>query len=94
MDGEFPIEAAAEVPGIDIAGEYGNATELMPSLAESEDVASSVARQWMRFGCRVPRGPRTPARSAAAHENGGGDLRAMIGAITQTDAFRHRRLPE
>jgi hypothetical protein len=94
MDGEFPIDAAAEVPGIDIAGEYANAPELMPSLAASEDVASCVARQWMRFALSRPEGPEDESSIAAAYENGGGDLRAMIGAITQTDAFRHRRLPE
>jgi hypothetical protein len=63
-------------------------------VAASEDVASCVARQWMRFALSRPEGPEDESSIAAAYENGGGDLRKMIGAITQTDAFRHRRLPE
>lgn len=93
-DGEYPIDAAAEVIGTDVDDAYSNATELMLRLAESPQVASCVARQWMRFALSRPEGPEDAASIDAASEAAEGDLRAMIGAITQTDAFRHRRLPE
>ena len=92
-EGEYPVEAAAEVVGTDIDGEYAKATELMARLGESPDVAECVARQWMRFALARPEGPEDEASITAAHENAGGDLRSMIGAITQTDAFRYRRIP-
>jgi hypothetical protein len=93
QDGEYPVDAAAEVLGTDIDGEYANATELMLRLGDSPLVAACVARQWMRFALSRPEGPEDETSITEAYENADGDLRAMIGAITQTDVFRHRRLP-
>ncbi len=94
QDGEHPVNAVAEVLGTDIDGEYANATELVQRLGDSEDVASCVARQWMRFALARPAGSEDETSIEAARQNADGDLRALIGAITQTDAFRYRRIPE
>jgi hypothetical protein len=92
-DGEYDVEAAAEVVGTDIDGAYANATELALRLGESPDVAACVTRQWMRFALSRPEGPEDEVSIAAARENAAGDLGAMIVAITQTDSFRYRRIP-
>ena len=94
QDGEYPVEAQAKVIGTDIDGRYENATELVSRLGESPDVAACVARQWMRLALSRAEGPEDEVSIDAAHEKSGGDLRALIVAITQTDAFRYRRVPE
>ena len=94
QDGAAPVRADAEVIGTDIDGEYQNATELVRRLGESPEVAKCVARQWMRFALARPEGTEDESSITSAHESANGDLRAMIGAITQTDAFRYRRIPE
>jgi hypothetical protein len=94
QDGEYPVDAQAKVLGTDIDGPYANATELVSRLGESPDVAECVARQWMRLALSRSEGPEDETSINAAHEKADGDLRALIVAITQTDAFRYRRVPE
>lgn len=94
MDGEFPVEAAADVLGTDIDGHYADAPALMSKLAESQQVADCVARQWLRFALSRPEADLDEPSIAAAAGQAGGDMRELVPAITQTDAFRHRRLPE
>jgi Protein of unknown function (DUF1592)/Protein of unknown function (DUF1588)/Protein of unknown function (DUF1595)/Protein of unknown function (DUF1585)/Protein of unknown function (DUF1587) len=94
MDGVYPVEAAAEVVGTDIDGAYANATELITRLGDSADLQACVSRQWMRFALSRPEGSEDEGSIVAASEQAGGDIHALIGALTQTDAFRHRRLPQ
>lgn len=94
QDGEYPVEAQAKVLGTDIDGRYANATELVSRLGESPDVAECVARQWMRLALSRSEGSEDETSIEAAYDEAGGDLRALIVAITQTDAFRYRRVPK
>ncbi|MBL4685878.1 MAG: DUF1592 domain-containing protein [Nannocystaceae bacterium] len=94
MDGVFPVEAAASVLGTDIDGDYANAAEMIPLLAESEQVRRCVSRQWLRFALSRPDGPEDFESIAAAADQAQGDMRALVGAITQTDTFRYRRLAD
>jgi hypothetical protein len=94
MEGEFPIDAVATIVGTDIDGEYANATALMAKLAHSPLVEECVSRQWMRFALSRPEGELDDPSIAAVAAAAGGDMRAMIPALTQTDTFRYRRLPE
>jgi len=93
MDGVYPVEAAAEVVATDVNGTYANATEFVLRLGESAEVAECVSRQWLRFALSRPEGSEDEGSITAAFEQAGGDMHALIGAITRTDAFRHRRLP-
>ncbi len=94
MDGEYPVDAAASIASTDIDGDYADAIELIPAMAESEQVQRCVSRQWMRFALSRPDGAMDADSIAQAAETARGDMRALVGAITQTDAFRYRRLQE
>ncbi len=94
MDGEFPVDAAASVTSTDIDGEYASATELIPRMAQSEQVDRCVSRQWLRFALSRPDGSMDADSIAQAADEARGDMRALVGAITRTDTFRHRRLRE
>lgn len=94
MDGEYPVEAAATVVGTDIDGDYDDAVDLIASLSDSEMVKRCVARQWMRFALSRPEGVEDSDSIEAAAEQADGDMQALVGALTQTDAFRYRRLPQ
>ncbi len=94
MDGVYPVDAAASIASTDIDGEYADAIEFIPRLAESEQVQRCVSRQWMRFALSRPDGAMDADSIAQAADEARGDMRALVGALTQTDAFRYRRLEE
>ena len=89
------IDASGEVVGNDeVGGEFNGVAELAERLAGSEDVRSCVAAQWFRFGygrgdteadiCSMDNLQETFAAS-------GGNIKELLVALTQTDAFRYRR---
>lgn len=94
MDGEYSVDAAASVVNTDVDGDYADAIELIPRLAESEQVEECVSRQWLRFALSRPDGSMDADSIAQAADEARGDMRALVGAITRTDAFRFRRLQE
>ncbi len=90
-----PIDASGEIVGNeDVAGEFVGVAELAEKLAGSEDVRSCVAAQWFRFGygrgdtqadiCSMDSIQETFAAS-------NGNIKELLVALTQTDAFRYRR---
>ncbi len=88
----FPIDASGTLVGTDIDGEFDGVEELIPRLAQSDQVAQCVARQWFRFALGRFEDAAADKRSLelvqAAAETG--DIRELIVAITLTDAFRYR----
>jgi hypothetical protein len=94
LDGEWPVEAEATVAlGTDLDGTYANATALIEKLPSSPDVAACITRQWLRFALSRPEGTEDEGSIDAAAAQAGGDMFELVGAIPQTEAFRHRRLP-
>jgi hypothetical protein len=91
------IDAHGELTGTDSDGSFNGAIELADRLAGSPEVQRCYVTQWFRFG--YGRG-ETSADSctlgalmdAAAAK--GGDVRELMVALTQTDAFRYRRAQE
>ncbi len=90
----LPIDASGEVTAIDNAGEFDGVQALGQQLAASDDVAECVTRQWFRFAygrtesaeldeCNVDTLTTSFAES-------GHDLRELLVALTQTDAFMFR----
>lgn len=90
-----PIDASGEIVGTeDVAGPFDGVVELANKLAGSEDVRRCVAAQWFRFG--YGRGDTEADTCSMDHvqevfTESGGDIRELLVALTQTDAFRHRR---
>jgi hypothetical protein len=89
-----PTDVSGELLGVDVAGPFQGAVELADKLADSADVRDCVAEQWFRFAFRraIEEGDEAcslaPARELFAAQ--GGDIRALLLALVETDSFRHR----
>ncbi|WP_438008676.1 DUF1592 domain-containing protein [Sorangium sp. So ce321] len=91
----IPIDASGELTQTDIDGPFDGAVELAHRLAESEQVRACVVKQWFRFGHgRAEQSADSCSISQAtqAFESSGYNIKALLVALTQTDAFRYRRL--
>lgn len=90
----LPIDASGELAGADVAGEFVGVRELGTKLAASEDVAACMTRQWFRFAYGRLESQDLDACNmdtlAATFSESGHDLRELLVALTQTDAFLFR----
>lgn len=96
-DGLGPVDARGEIveADADLAGPFDGAVELAHKLADSQEVAGCVGRQWFRFAlgrvesvsdaCSVK-------RLQDALTESGGNLRSMLTRIALSDAFRYVRV--
>ena len=93
-----PIDATGEVVATnDIDGTYDGAVELAAALANSTQVQECVASQWFRFAYN-----RTVTEEDACSmeqlndvfRSSGFDVKALLVALTQTNAFLYRRAVE
>jgi Protein of unknown function (DUF1592)/Protein of unknown function (DUF1588)/Protein of unknown function (DUF1595)/Protein of unknown function (DUF1587)/Protein of unknown function (DUF1585) len=89
-----PIDASGELAGADVAGEFVGVRELGTKLAASEDVAQCMTRQWFRFAYGRLESQDLDACNmdtlAVTFSESGHDLRELLVALTQTDAFLFR----
>jgi hypothetical protein len=90
-----PIDASGEVVGNeDVSGEFVGVAELAEKLAKSEDVRTCVAAQWFRFGYGRGDTKADTCSMDAIQEtfaSSNGNIKELLVALTQTDAFRYRR---
>lgn len=97
LDGTFTVDASGEVFGsVDADGKFSGATELGAKLAKSEQVRSCVVTQWFRFAYgrgEITADACTMKALNEAFAKSGGDMRELLVALTQTPAFRFRKLP-
>lgn len=95
MEGTLPVDASGEVLGTDeINGEFDGAVELANKLAQSTEVQECVATQWMSFALgRVPGEDDTCSTDdlIARFQDSGHDVRELVLALVETEAFRMRR---
>ncbi len=89
----LPIDASGELVNTDVDGPFNGVVELAQRLGSSQQVRDCVATQWFRFGYgRV----ETEADTCSMDEIRGAfaaadyDIKELIIALTQTDAFRYR----
>lgn len=90
----LPVDARGSLTGTDVDGDFDGAVALGERLAGSGRVALCYATEWFRFG--YGRGETTAdactvADLANAFAAAKGDVRELLVALTQTDAFRYRR---
>jgi hypothetical protein len=96
LDNGRPVEDSGELRYLrdaSVEGAFTGAVELSKRLADSVEVSDCVATQWLKYAlgrdptaadaCSVVNVQTTFAES-------GGDFRALLIAITETDAFRYR----
>ncbi|WP_437992626.1 DUF1592 domain-containing protein [Sorangium sp. So ce145] len=90
----IPVDASGELTQTDIDGPFDGAVELARRLAESEQVRACVVKQWFRFGygrAEQREDACSLSQATEAFEASRYNIRALLVALTQTDAFRYRR---
>jgi hypothetical protein len=87
------IDARGELINTDVDGPYDGVVELATRLASSDQVKACVATQWFRFayGRGATEADTCSMDSVqAAFAAADYDIKELIVALTQTDAFRYR----
>jgi hypothetical protein len=91
-DGEN-IDATGSVVDSDVP-DFLNGVDLVNKMADSEDVQGCYVKQWFRFGYGRSE-TKADACTVQTLQNGffeqGGDIKELLVALTQTDAFLYRR---
>ncbi len=93
VDGSSPVDANGTVLTADGVVAFEGAPELAGWLADSPQVRSCVVTQWFTWAHgRAPEGADTCTTDtlAEAFEASDGDVRELLVALTQTEAFYHR----
>jgi hypothetical protein len=87
------VDASGTLVGSEVDGPFKGVPELGKKLASSKTVSDCVARQWFRFAV----GREESDRDACSVDwlkksmrDSGGDMRQLLVAYTQTDAFLFR----
>jgi hypothetical protein len=95
QDQGLPVDATGEVVGSqDVNGKFDGAVELAKRLGTSEEVRSCVVKQWFRYGHGRPSTQDdacTMAKLEATFAAANYDIRELLVALTQTDAFLYRK---
>jgi hypothetical protein len=92
-ESDQPVDGTGQLTGTDVDGTFNGARDLERRLAGSAQVESCTTNQWFRF---AQGRSDSPADACSLEQLGrdfhaaGGDLRKLLIAITQTDAFRYR----
>jgi hypothetical protein len=91
-----PIDTAGGIPTVGVPdGDVRDATDLAFTLAAAPETRDCFARQWMRFGLgRLERDTDAGDVRALADSLDDGGIRAMLVALVDTAAFRHRVVEE
>ena len=88
------VDASGFLQDTDVDGEFVGAVELAHRLAGSEQVSDCMVRQWFRYGYGRTESIRDDTCSLDqledAFDSAGGDLRELVIALTQSDAFLYR----
>ncbi|MEP7049607.1 MAG: DUF1592 domain-containing protein [Pseudomonadota bacterium] len=93
QDNALPIDDSGEIKGTDAAGTFHGPTELGQKLAKSQAVRSCFVGDWLTFAYGRA---ETPADSCSrnkleqAFSASGGNIKALLISLTQTDAFLYR----
>ncbi len=92
-EGSEPIDATGSVFDSDVP-DFKDAVDLVNKMADSQDVQQCYVKEWFRFG--YGRGEAkvdacTIETLNKTFDDKGGDIRELLVALTQTDAFLYRR---
>jgi hypothetical protein len=94
QDHGFPVDATGDIQGTtDSDGPFDGAVELGARLSQSEQVRQCIATQWFRFGYGHAEGSEDAcvmAELQGAFKASGYSIKALLVALTQTQAFRYR----
>ncbi len=97
-DGNQSVDATGELLSAgDADGPFDGAVELAQRLAVSENVRECTSQQWFNFALGRVQGEADACSTDQIYQafaDSDYDVRELIIAIVQTDAFRYRALPE
>lgn len=88
-----PVDGSGVLAETDVDGTFDGVRDLERRLAGSPDVERCTTNQWFRFAqgrADTPADACSLARLGQDFHASGGDLRKLLVALTQTDAFRYR----
>ena len=89
-----PVDASGTLISSDVDGDFNDARELAEMLAESAMVQECVAQSWFRFAYGRAESEENDECALGqlyyALEQSDGDLKELLVALTQTDAFLYR----
>jgi len=96
-DNGKPVDASGNIPDHDIAGAFNGPVELGKKLAASTDVQNCYVGKWLTFA--YGRGETSAdacnrASLQTAFSAAKGNIRQLLVALTQTDAFLYRPLAQ
>jgi hypothetical protein len=87
------VDTHGHIEGTDAAGDFQGQPELASKLAASQQVHDCLALQWFRFGYgrqETDRDSCTTQTLKRVFKDSGGNVRELLLALTQTDAFLYR----
>jgi hypothetical protein len=96
LDRGKPVDATGELTGTDVDGKFNGIIELSKKLGSSKTVRDCVATQWFRFAAGRQEDEKSQRDQCsldtlrAAFDRSGGDVRELLVAYTQTNAFLFR----
>ena len=93
VDKGKPVDAAGELTGTDVDGPFTGAPALARKLSSSQTVRDCLVTQWFRYAYGrdvTPRDACTVATLNRVFTASGGNVRELLLALTQTDAFLFR----
>jgi hypothetical protein len=91
-----PIDATGELPEVDVAGPFNGPVELAKKIASSQDARKCFSNKWLSFAygrVRSDADACTQAQLQNAFLDSGGNVKALLLAATQTDAFLYLPAP-
>ncbi len=94
LENGLDIDASGELTATDVNGAFVGPAELGARLATSQMVHDCITTQWFRYGYGRTESPDVDACSLAQlrqrFADGGFDIKELLVALTQTDAFLYR----
>jgi hypothetical protein len=93
VDQGQPVDATGTMSSSDVNGSFDGAVDLAHKLAQSQDVSNCVAVEWFRYA--MGRGETSDDACSLQKLQQGfstnqGNIRDLLVAVTQTDAFLYR----
>jgi hypothetical protein len=92
MDGTLPIDTTGTLTGTDVDGPFQDGVELTKRFATSQQVRDCMATQWLRYAVRRDESAADTCSQAqiATAFRASGDLKQLVRAVVQSDAFRYK----
>ena len=93
-ENDLPIDATGKLVMTDVDGDFDGAAALADKLATSEQVADCMMKEWARFSfgrSETVEDACTLEHTKKIFKDNDHDIRQLVLALTQTDAFLYRK---